>query len=72
MNNKLVIIIGKKSALVFFCKKESADVIKLGILDEWMSRTRECILIIMIGAGFILQAETNGTVHVLEIRHMLQ
>lgn len=37
-----------------------------------MSRTQECILIIRIGASFILQAEINGTFQVLEIRHVLQ
>lgn len=57
---------------MLFCKKEAADVIELVTLDEWMSRTQECILIIMIGSGFILQAEINGSFHVLEIRHMLQ
>lgn len=45
---------------------------KLGTLDEQMSRTQECILTIMTAAGFILQVKTNGTVHVLEIRQVLQ
>lgn len=57
---------------MLYCKKEAVDVIKLGTLDEQMSRTQECILTIMTAAGFILQVKTNGTVHVLEIRQVLQ
>lgn len=45
---------------------------ELDPLDEWMSRTEECILIIMRGAGFTLQAEINATFQVLEIRYVLQ
>lgn len=42
------------------------------MMNHQRFRTQECFIIIMIVTSFILQAEINGTVHVLEIRYVFQ